>query len=551
MKTLKKISAWLMAFVFVTCMMGTSVFAAGGNKKPTEADTATITINGIEGGATVTAYKIVTATYNTTGFTGYEKVDGIGTLDSITEPSSEQIATIAQTIAEKAKTNDEIKTVKLDRIGENTYQATVTAGSWLVVVTDTDGTTIYNPMLLSAVYNKDGSATSNSLSDSSINTTDHWSINGSEGYVKSSTPSVDKKIAADDTLTNHNDVAVGDQVYFQIKSTMPSYSSQYDKVVVNVNDTLSKGLSYYVDETGADDVIVMVGGKEVTRGTDYTLNPTSLKDSKTMSVQFTSDFIKANGNKTIAISYSAILNENAGVNFDANTNTAYMDYSNNPSKDTTGKTQDSKNYVYTFGLDASLCGTFTSVTGNRVTHELIKVNQDATEELIKSWTTEEELQEALQKYALSGATFALKQGDKVIKTAVSDEKGYLNFTGLDAGTYTLVETQAPAGYTLDASEHTVVIAADYNDDGTLHKYTVTVDGHASSYTATYDRGVVTEIKDGEEGTETTYIKNTKIGELPSTGGMGTYLFTIAGVTLMAAAVVMLAMSRRNKVTDTK
>ena len=40
------------------------------------------------------------------------------------------------------------------------------------------------------------------------------------------------------------------------------------------------------------------------------------------------------------------------------------------------------------------------------------------------------------------------------------------------------------------------------------------------------------------------FKNTKISELPSTGGMGTYLFTIIGVVVMAVAAGAFFISRR-------
>ena len=45
-------------------------------------------------------------------------------------------------------------------------------------------------------------------------------------------------------------------------------------------------------------------------------------------------------------------------------------------------------------------------------------------------------------------------------------------------------------------------------------------------------------------TEVTDVVNTKLGTLPSTGGMGTYLFTIIGVVVMAGAAGAFFMSRR-------
>ena len=45
-------------------------------------------------------------------------------------------------------------------------------------------------------------------------------------------------------------------------------------------------------------------------------------------------------------------------------------------------------------------------------------------------------------------------------------------------------------------------------------------------------------------TATTEMKDTKLNSLPSTGGMGTYLFTIIGVVVMAGAAGAFFISRR-------
>ena len=42
------------------------------------------------------------------------------------------------------------------------------------------------------------------------------------------------------------------------------------------------------------------------------------------------------------------------------------------------------------------------------------------------------------------------------------------------------------------------------------------------------------------------FENTKLGELPSTGGMGTYLFTIIGVVVMVGAAGAFFISRRRE-----
>ena len=77
----------------------------------------------------------------------------------------------------------------------------------------------------------------------------------------------------------------------------------------------------------------------------------------------------------------------------------------------------------------------------------------------------------------------------------------------------------------------------------LDTLTITIDGQRTSvYKADYTaEGKVNTITNT---TEVTDVVNTKLGTLPSTGGMGTYLFTIIGVVVMAGAAGAFFMSRR-------
>ncbi|MDO5026480.1 MAG: SpaA isopeptide-forming pilin-related protein [Tissierellia bacterium] len=58
---------------------------------------------------------------------------------------------------------------------------------------------------------------------------------------------------------------------------------------------------------------------------------------------------------------------------------------------------------------------------------------------------------------LAGAKFQLKQGETIIAEAISDEEGRVKFTGLKAGDFTLLETQAPDGYKITADSYKVKI----------------------------------------------------------------------------------------------
>ena len=56
----------------------------------------------------------------------------------------------------------------------------------------------------------------------------------------------------------------------------------------------------------------------------------------------------------------------------------------------------------------------------------------------------------------------------------------------------------------------------------------------------------TTIANGDNPAVTVNVSDTKLGQLPHTGGMGTYLFTIIGVVVMAGAAGAFFISRRKE-----
>lgn len=140
---------------------------------------------------------------------------------------------------------------------------------------------------------------------------------------------------------------------------------------------------------------------------------------------------------------------------------------------------------------------------------------------------------------LSGAKFILKSSDNkfykldsgvvtwVDNADDADVKvtvnGAAEFTGLKAGAYTLVETEAPAGYTLPANPNTAV--------------TLTA-------TTTTDTNGNTIITTTSVMSSTQTILNTKADAMPETGGIGTAIFYILGGALFAGALIVLIAKKR-------
>lgn len=514
MKKMKKILAIVLTFVMVIGM-SMAVFAQTG-VKPTNSDKATASVTNVEATATVTAYQIVKANYNSAGFTGYSAVEGVSLANPLA-PTSDEITTIAK------GTLSSLQSVKMTggaTTGLTTFTASLTPGYWMVLVTGSVNE-VYNPMLIGVYYSVSGS--DNTMSSDPVDANSNWTLETINAYAKSTAPEIDKTIVG-----GEKDVAIGDTVNFQIDTAIPSYSKQYTSVQVKVSDTLSAGLTL-----NQNSIIVKVDNK--TAGNEaYTIT----KSASGFEISFASDYALANSGKSVAVTYSAVLNNNAGINFDANTNTAKLTYTNNPDGST--REVSDRTYTYTFGIDAKLNGS-SNETWNKITQELIKG------EMVKE-TSDEETKEVFKP--LAGATFTLTNKDtSKVYTATSDVKGALTFTGLDAGTYTLVETAAPQGYTVNTAQIPVVISATYNDDGTLRSYSVTVDNKATStYEATYTgetivNKTITNIVEGENNAST-QIKNTKITNLPSTGGIGTAIFTIGGCLIMIFAAGIFLTGRK-------
>ena len=480
MKRMKKLIATLLAAVMI---MGMSVTALADEvHKPTNADKVPATVENVEPKATVTAYRIVEPTYDTAkGFTGYKAAAGV-TLKDIYNPSSDEVTGIAANKELLATlTKEELKAPE-GATELTTYSAQLGAGYWVVVVTGSEFQKIYNPMLIGVYYRTDGTGQNNTLQDSvsSVNAGGKWDLATTPAYAKSEEPGITKTITGStgkdtsDGNDHGNDVAVGDTVNFQIETQIPSYSKSYTDVTVDITDELSKGLAL------ADPVnlVVKVGGttndKVVTADADtYTYTPDT--DQKGFTISFASKYALDHSGEKVYVTYDAVVGQGVGYDFDANTNTATLIYTNDPhDKNHTNEKKD-KTYTYTFAIDTKLFGE-SGEQWNYLTEELLK-----TQEIRETVNGEV----VITKKALEGAKFTLTRADGKVYEGESDANGYIAFTGLDAGTYELTEVEAPKGFSLNDAKIPVVISAEYNNDegplkGTLKSYTITVNGNKTS-----------------------------------------------------------------------
>lgn len=547
MKKLKKLFAVMLSLIMVLAMGITSFAADAGTdeKFGTADDTGTITVTGVEENATVTAYKVVEAKYENNGgsFSGYNS------LYTSVIPNNRLQANLNITRDELNKladavNADENKTAISMAYANGSWTATVEPGTYLVLVTDAD-TKIYNPMVVS-VYYTNTNGTTNNLQEGNLEIAD-----GGATAKVSRQPEVDKVITSGNGTDKGNSANVGDTVSYKVSvNPVPNYNGTYPKL--NVVDTLDKGLQY----TDRSLKVVVKGAntdgkdKALDADTDYTFT-SSVSDGKTvLTVDFVVDgkyTLNAYAGKEVEITYNATLTSDATLNNIANVNDVTLNYTRDSKTTDNDESRNDKTYTYTFDID----GSATRTTG------IINKKGDKTED----------------KDGLNGATFALYKENQLkegkltgtpFKTATSETqdtaKGQLHFTGLAAGTYYLQETAAPTGYSVNTTIFKVVIEASYYQTGDTLPQGKKV-GMLKSWTVKVGEGInatgdalkeVANFTVNNEGTMTRAenggmdIQNTSISSLPSTGGIGTTIFTIVGCGIMIAAAGLFFASRRKE-----
>lgn len=156
--------------------------------------------------------------------------------------------------------------------------------------------------------------------------------------VKAEIPTIDKKVAAENEMTDMNTAGVGNVVFYEIKGKVPDMTD-YNYYFYVINDTLSKGLTF-----NKDSVVVTVDGNEVYPTPEgktakiavYTEEKDDAGNTsfKVAFLDILKDFADK-AEKEIVVRYSATVNSEA-ITVDKATNTATLTYSNDPNHEYDG-----------------------------------------------------------------------------------------------------------------------------------------------------------------------------------------------------------------------
>jgi fimbrial isopeptide formation D2 family protein/LPXTG-motif cell wall-anchored protein len=320
----------------------------------------------------------------------------------------------------------------------------------------------------------------------------------------------------------------------------------YTSYTYQFNDTLSTGLSFNADSVkvyyATGDSMLAVNSSTST-GAGGTLidatNYTKVATSDGFTLKFANlksiSGIAAGG--YIVVEYNATLTTAAVVGNPGNPNEVTLTYSNNPNNvgsgtPTTNTTPKDEVVVFTFELPVNkvIKGTTTPLSSATFALFTDKTAADAA-----AAATNPDLSAAL-KFDSSAAGSYTYDAAKGTVTTLADNNGAYSIKGLDQGTYYLVEISAPAGYNKLTTAQAVKIIPTYT--ATAYK-----DGHVVD--ATNDQLSAVNISlNGGTAAQAAVIENASGSTLPSTGGIGTKIFTYGGIALMVAAAVVFVTKRK-------
>lgn len=276
----------------------------------------------------------------------------------------------------------------------------------------------------------------------------------------------------------------GEEVTFKITTTFPSFETA---------DSKDNNFKIIDTPTGLDIkeiTSVEIGNAPLTAVEDYT---TSKATNGEYTIEFTQKTIgttNANAGKTVVVQYKAIVTSEEGY-----TNTA-----NTFRKDVNMGNTEVKGYTGTIKL--------TKYAENGTT-----VLKGAEFKLYKGSKTDvkEKNIEALKFVKISDDVYKLALDTDEDKTSTLVSKnGVLTVKGLDEGEYWFEETKAPEGYSINTNGATATITENKTQNVTVN---------AS-------------------------LTDSKLSALPSTGGIGTTIFTIAGCLIMVTAAGLFFASRK-------
>lgn len=465
MKTMRKLFTVLLALA-MTLALAVSAFAA---------DTGSITITNPQGDHTYTAYKIFDVTYSG---------DNYSYTISDTDAAFSTVKTYADVTANGLNLTAVANTNKYN-VSIGTGFSAASFAQYLKTKVDSLGT--------GTAFTK----VDNTMKASDL-TLGYYFVSGTSGAVcelatakdiqirdKNEVPQIEKTVNDDDGT-----VEIGQKLTYTITGKVPS-TKGYTEFTYQVTDTMTEGLTFN------EDVKVTIGSTDVTAAATITNNENGFVASVNMMNY--QDKIDA----PVVITYTATVNENA-IQRDTETNTATLKYSNNPADNTSFEESTVEVDVFSF-----------NIVINKYAANNAETKLEGAKFVLKN------AESKYYKYDTATKVVSWVAGKADATEVSTGADGAARFDGLQAGTYSLEETAAPAGYNQLTKD--IIIVLDKTGSATINGAASTL-GDARSLTAG--------------------VANSTGTVLPETGGTGTVIFVALGALAVICAGVFLVTNKR-------
>lgn len=358
--------------------------------------------------------------------------------------------------------------------------------------------------------------------------------------VKNEKPDLTKEVKdrTNGNWKHDSDYNVGDMVPYKITVKVPS------------NITSLKYFTVTDTPTNLEDDVNTVEVK-----CEYTdVENNAYKVTETTDKGFTVTFDPAKmtdyAGKELVITYNAKLLDTAKTTTDGNPNTAKLEYSNKilPGQDDTDNPNTPDNPNEEPGKDAIEDNAIVYTFKLNIIKKANSANGDALADV----------QFDLYKEVPAGTKEAISPDDakaagldtsrawiKVAADLTTDANGEVSCSGLANGTYYLVETKTVEGYNLLKAPVEVTLEVAYTTT-TRDEYYIDKKGVKTLVKHEVTTKEFKEDSKTSDGTHPETIINKKGFQLPTTGGMGTILFSVAGVLVMIAAAFILLKGRKKE-----
>ena len=334
--------------------------------------------------------------------------------------------------------------------------------------------------------------------------------------------------------------SVGDVVDYQIISTLPTITSKASSLSeYTYVDTMSKGIRYnkndvvieFFKDAGCTDKITTwaENSGKFTVVYDDTANTmtirmtdTGLSEINEAATVYADSVKRGYSDCTMRLTYAAALTADAKMGDTDNPNEVVLTWKR--TNTTYFDTLKDCCHVYTYGID--VLKQFSDSGGN-LRNVKFTLHNDIDDVFVI----------AEQKNGVYYAKgFAAKKGDAT--TFIPNAQGHIVVKGLEDDTYSLTEIATDKGYVLLKDAVKIIIKTSENGQcekcgAKLLTASATVNGKDAGMT------------DGNAIVPLTVVNNPGF-DLPKTGGYGTWMFTIGGVTLLGAAAFIVIRSRKHK-----